>query len=471
MSAPSTSSASLRMPFVSTRGAVAPTTINQAGIDQALLAGLAPDGGLYVPAQIPQFDAQTIAARIGNGTLAETAAAVLAPYFVDSRLHEMLPTLCARAYDFDAPLVPMRGGDTNAQDFVLELFHGPTAAFKDYAARFLAECLAALGANKDDAQGNGAPRRTLSTPTDITTILVATSGDTGAAVAGAFHRRVGFNVVILYPHGRVSPRQAHGLECWGDNVRTFRIDGSFDDCQRMAKAALSDTALRAARALTSANSISLGRLLPQVAYYAHTAGAFFAAHGQALNLIIPTGNLGNAAAAFLAKRMGLPIGEIVLATNANDVLPRYFDGGEYAPRATIATLANAMDVGAPSNFERLRYWHHDDAELRASMRAFTVDDATIRTTIATAAQRHGIVPCPHTACGLHVLEGFRAAGDTRPWTVVATAHPAKFETIVEPLVGHDVPPPPALAACLAQPAFGEALAADDAALREKLLAR
>lgn len=481
MSALDTSSAALRMPFVSTRGAVAPTTIDdvvinqasidQTGIDQALLAGLAPDGGLYVPAQIPQFDAQTIAAHIGIGTLADTAATVLAPYFVDSRLREMLPTLCARAYDFDAPLVPMRGGDANAQDFVLELFHGPTAAFKDYAARFLAECLVALSAAKDDVQANGAPRRTLSTPADITTILVATSGDTGAAVAGAFHRRPGFAVTILYPHGRVSPRQAHGLECWGDNVRTFRVDGSFDDCQRMAKAALSDRDLRESMALTSANSISLGRLLPQLAYYAHTTGVFFAAHGQALNLIIPTGNLGNAAAAFLAKRMGLPIGEIVLATNANDVLPRYFDGGEYAPRATIATLANAMDVGAPSNFERLRYWHHDDAELRAAMRAFTVDDATIRATIATAAQRHGIVPCPHTACGLHVLEGFRDAGDTRPWTVVATAHPAKFETIVESLVGHEVPPPPALAACLARPAHGEALAADDAALREKLLAR
>ncbi len=528
MSALSTSSISMQMPFVSTRGAVAPTmidnasisedsidqagideaSIDQASIDDALIAGLAPDGGLYVPAQIPQFDAQTIAAHIGSGTLADTAAAVLAPYFVDSRLREMLPMLCARAYDFDAPLVPMRGGDTHAQDFVLELFHGPTAAFKDYAARFLAECLVALAAEKDDAlttphdmichpersdgpastdadiiekqvprdarddrddaapdTKNDAPGRALRT----TTILVATSGDTGAAVAGAFHRRAGFNVVILYPHGRVSPRQAHGLECWGDNVRTFRVDGSFDDCQRMAKAALSDRDLRESMALTSANSISLGRLLPQVAYYAHTSGAFFAAHGQALNLIIPTGNLGNAAAAFLAKRMGLPIGEIVLATNANDVLPRYFDGGEYAPRATIATLANAMDVGAPSNFERLRYWHRDDAQLRAAMRAFTVDDATIRATIATAAQRHGIVPCPHTACGLHVLEGFRAAGDTRPWAVVATAHPAKFETIVEPLVGHDVPPPPALAACLARPAFGEALAADDAALRETLL--
>jgi threonine synthase len=185
--------------------------------------------------------------------------------------------------------------------------------------------------------------------------------------------------------------------------------------------------------------------------------------------MIPTGNLGNAAAALLAKRMGLPIGEIVLATNANDVLPRYFDGGDYKPEATKATLANAMDVGAPSNFERLRYWHRDDAQLRAALRAFSVDDETIRTTIAAAPDRHGIVPCPHTACGLHALEHLRAEGDTRPWVVVATAHPAKFETIVEPLVGHAVPPPPALAACLARPAHGEALAANDAALRARLI--
>jgi threonine synthase len=441
------------MKFVSTRGTTPPTAI-----DDALIAGLAPDGGLYVPERIPAF------ANLSTATisLADTATRVLAPYFVESRLRDRLLELCARAYDFDAPLVAMRG----AGDSLLELFHGPTAAFKDYAARFLAESLAELHAAKD-----GAPRRTLSTTPAVTTILVATSGDTGAAVAGAFHRRAGFEVVILYPDGRVSPRQAHGLECWGDNVRTFRIDGSFDDCQRMAKAALSDHALRESMALTSANSISLGRLLPQVAYYAHTALRFHAQHGDALNLIVPTGNLGNAAAAFVAKRMGLPIGDIVLASNANDVLPRYFAGGDYAPEATKATLANAMDVGAPSNFERLRYWHEDAAALRAALSAHAVDDATIRATISTAAERHGIVPCPHTACGLHVLETLRAQGDTRPWTVVATAHPAKFDSIVEPLVGHSIEVPPALAACLARPAHGESLAADDAALRERLLIR
>jgi len=300
--------------------------------------------------------------------------------------------------------------------------------------------------------------------------VVATSGDTGAAVASAFHRREGFNVVILYPEGRVSPRQAHGLECWGDNVRTFRVQGAFDDCQRLAKQALSDEALRREVPLSSANSISLGRLLPQVAYYAHAALRFHSEHGQALHVIVPTGNLGNACAAFLARKMGLPIGELVLACNANDVLPRYFAGQPYEPRATKATLANAMDVGAPSNFERLRHWHASDDALRGALRAFAVDDATITEVVRQAPARHGIVADPHTAAGLHVLERLRSQGDGRPWAVVATAHPAKFDTIVEPLVGHDVAVPPSLAQCLSRPASAQRLPADYDALRAALRA-
>ena len=427
------------MNFLSTRAKTPPTAI-----DQALSAGLAPDGGLYVPEQFAR-----LSQPLANDSLDATAHAILAPYFEHSALRDSLRDICARAFSFDAPLRPLSQPD----DWLLELFHGPTAAFKDYAARFLAEALAGL---RDE---NTAP----------TTILVATSGDTGAAVAAAFHRRPGFQVVILYPDGRVSPRQAHGLGCWGDNVRALRVDGDFDACQRLAKQALSDEALRAQQPLSSANSISLGRLLPQAAYYAHAASGHYAQRGEPLNFIIPTGNLGNACAAFLAKRMGLPIGEIRLATNANDTLPRYFAGADYLAQPTRATLANAMDVGAPSNFERLRYWHRDDAELRASIRAQGVDDITITDTIRAAPRRHGIVPCPHTATGLRVLEKLRAQGDERPWAVVATAHPAKFDSIVEPLVGHPVPPPPALAESLARPASAEAMAADYAALRERLL--
>ena len=374
---------------------------------------------------------------------------MLTPFFADDPIGERLADICDDAFAVEPPLRAFG----NDGDFLLELFHGPTAAFKDYGAAFLAGCLGAL------PQGD-----------KPLTIVVATSGDTGAAVASAFHRREGFRVAILYPDGKVSPRQAHGLGCWGGNVRAYRVEGSFDDCQRLAKQALCDDALRARVPLGSANSISLGRLLPQAAYYAHAASRFHATRGEALNVIVPTGNLGNACAAFVARRMGAPVGEIRLACNANDTLPRYFAGADYAAQPTRATLANAMDVGAPSNFERLRHWHAGDDELRKAFVARSVDDATIRDTIRHAPQRHGIVPCPHTATGLKLLEDLRAAGDARPWAVVATAHPAKFETIVEPLVGHAVEPPPALAASLAAPSESFALADDFDALREALLA-
>lgn len=432
------------MKYVSTRGA-APAV----GIDAALAAGLAPDGGLYVPEVIPH------AAPIDPSRgLASTAAALLAPYFQGSRIAHALPAICADAFDFPAPLRPLAArGDASPSTFVLELFHGPTAAFKDFGARFLAR---ALGALRDtDAPG--------------TTILVATSGDTGAAVAAAFHERPGFRVVVLYPDGRVSPRQAHGLGCWGGNVRALRVAGTFDDCQRLVKQALTDTALRNRVPLASANSISLGRLLPQAAYYAQAALGFQRARAATLNFVIPTGNLGNATACWLARRMGLPIGDIVLACNANDVLPRYFDGADYAPAPTRATLANAMDVGAPSNFERLRHLHADDASLRSSMRAISVDDARILGAIERTDRELDYVPCPHTATAIDALHRLRGAGDTRPWAVVATAHASKFETIVEPRIGREIVPPAALADCLARPARADPLPVDYDALRTVLL--
>ena len=427
--------------YLSTRGG-APA----ASLGEAIAAGLAPDGGLYVPERLPSIDPATFAPA---GSLATTANTLLAPFFAGDPLAGALPAICAEAFNFDAPLRPLARPDAS----LLELFHGPTAAFKDFGARFLAASL----------------RRLREPQAPPLTILVATSGDTGAAVGAAFHGQPNLRVAILYPDGRVSPRQAHQLGSFGGNVQALRVAGSFDDCQRMVKAALRDADLQARVPLSSANSISLGRLLPQMAYYAHAALQTCHPHGAPLDLIVPTGNLGNALAAVWARAMGLPIGRIVLACNANATLPEFFAGGAYAARPAQPTLANAMDVGAPSNFERLRWTYPDDAALRAALNARSVDDATIRATVQRHAESYGELLCPHTATAMHLLdrEPVRSHGQ---WAVVATAHPAKFEQVLEPLLRQPLAVPPALAVMLARPAQAEPLAADDDALRDWLLA-
>ena len=429
------------MNFISTRN-----TAPAATLSQAIAAGLAPDGGLYVPDALPP-PRDLVAGR----DIADTAATLLAPFFAGDALGGELAAICREAFDFPAPLRPLGTPD----DHVLELFHGPTAAFKDFGARFLAASMTRL-------------RRDAGKPL---TILVATSGDTGAAVAAAFHRQPGLRVVVLYPDGRVSPRQAHQLGCFGDNITALRVAGSFDDCQALVKRALNDAHVQAQAPLSSANSISLGRLLPQMSYYAHAALTHREATGEVLNLVVPTGNLGNALAAILARALGVPLGRIALATNANAVLPDFFAGGDYAPTASVATLANAMDVGAPSNFERLRWLcAGDDAALRAAFSASAVDDATIGEVIARRFRDHAEVHCPHTSTAVKVLEGLRAEGARGHWAVAATAHPAKFESVVEPLIGRTVEVPPALADLLARPAHADPIPAEYDALRERLLA-
>ncbi|HXS02835.1 MAG TPA: threonine synthase [Rhodanobacter sp.] len=434
-------SATQSLRYLSTRGKSPAVPISQ-----AIAAGLAPDGGLYVPEALP-----TIApdAFDPHGSLADTATSLLAPFFVGDALADELPAICAEAFTFDAPLRPL---PAHPHTLMLELFHGPTSAFKDFGARFLAACLRRLP--RADA-------RTL-------TILVATSGDTGAAVAAAFHRQPGVRVVILYPDGLVSPRQAHQLGCFGDNVTALRVTGRFDDCQRMVKAALNDAALQAQVPLSSANSISLGRLLPQMSYYVHAALAWRREHDTPLNFIVPTGNLGNAMACLWVRAMGLPIGQVRLACNANATLPDYFAGGEYTPREALPTLANAMDVGAPSNFERLRWAFPDEAPLRRTLSASSVDDATIRYTIAHHAREHGEVFCPHTATAMHLHDRLREQGERGPWAVVATAHPAKFDSVVEPLINAPIAVPQPLATMLARPSRAALITATDTALHEVL---
>ena len=417
----------------------------------AVSQGLAPDGCLYVPEELPRFDPGYF---VGDD-LAEIGAQLLAPFAAGSPLAPELGALCARAFDFPVPLVPVDKGRGPLR--VLEVFHGPTAAFKDVGARFLATVMERVLPTLAPKEG-----RPL-------TILVATSGDTGGAVAAAFHRRKGMRVAVLFPKDQVSPRQRHQLTCWSENVRSFEVNGSFDDCQRLVKGAFTDRSLNERHWLSAANSINLGRLLPQVAYHSAASLWHWRAEGRPANFIVPTGNLGNALACVWARAMGMPIGDIILATNANRVLPEFLATGDWQPRPSVQTLASAMDVGNPSNMERLMHLLPDFAELRSSVEAYPVGDAAIRRQIAVDHKRLGRAWCPHTATGFNVYDQLplsRCADAS--WIVVATAHPAKFDNIVEPATGEPVPMPPALAALLELPSRCEPINPELRALAEKL---
>jgi threonine synthase len=376
---------------------------------------------------------------------------VLRPFASEDVLEAQLGTICREAFNFPAPLVPLSRAPRPAS--VLELFHGPTCAFKDFGARFIASALQRL--RPTTAQ------RPL-------TILVATSGDTGGAVAAAFHRRVWAEIVLLYPKGLVSPRQAQQLACWGDNVRTFAVRGTFDDCQRMVKSAFRDPQLSRTHEFSSANSINVGRLLPQMLYYASASLQIWQEEHRRANFIVPSGNLGNAVACVLARDIGLPIGDIVLATNGNLTLTDYLNEGVWRPRPSVATLATAMDVGDPSNMERLRAKTPDLDALRARVSAFAVSDDQIRSTIREDAQTYGRVWCPHTATAAHVYRQLARTRGSQHWVIVATAHPAKFDDVVEPLVGERIPVPPALERLLRLPRRESDLAPSLDALRDAL---
>ena len=414
---------------------------------RALEQGLAADGGLYVPDSFPQLDLEGLPA---SHALASLAQRLLEPFFGDDALHAQLGEITAEAFNFPAPLTPLKGGAESVE--VLELFHGPTAAFKDFGARFLAGCFAQLARE--------------STPT---TILVATSGDTGSAVAAAFHRRPGFEVVILYPKGLVSERQERQLTCWDDNVRTVAVRGTFDDCQRLVKRAFTDEALRRSHRLTSANSINIGRLLPQIVYHAAASLDVKRRTGEPASFIVPSGNLGNAVACVWARAMGMPIAEIVLAHNANRTVPDYFDSGTWEPRASVATLASAMDVGDPSNAERLRSLYSDLDVMRHELAAVSISDEQIRARIRADFSTYGRVWCPHTAVAAEAYAELpQELRRARHWVLVATAHPAKFNEIVEPLIGGEVAVPANLAALLALPAQVTELDADFESLKAYL---
>ena len=430
------------MKYFSTRGA-GPVTL-----DEALVQGIAADGGLFLPESLPAFD---VAAFENAETILDVAEILLRPFFEESSLEGDMRAVLEETFGFDIPATSLPVEAGNAA--LLELYHGPTAAFKDVGAAFLAACLTRL---------EGDERAPL-------TILVATSGDTGGAVAAAFDGRPGMRVVVLFPDGRVSDRQAHQLTCWGDNVLSLRVHGAFDDCQALVKSAMAEAELSQRWRFSSANSINIGRLLPQCTYYADASVRHFRATGRRPAFIVPTGNLGNALACVMAREMGLPIGPIILATNANRTISDFFDTLQWVPRPSLQTLASAMDVGDPSNMERLRSLVGEADVLRERLGVLSVSDTDIEAAIRDDYREFGFATCPHTATATHTYRqldpDLRTGHD---WILVATAHPAKFETIVEPLIGETVPLPEELAAILSRPSRSVAIDADLAALSKTL---
>jgi threonine synthase len=431
------------MKWVSTRGASPPVAF----ID-ALFAGTAPDGGLYMPERLEPLTPGQLAgirdAAIGGAGIVEIGAQVGAHLLRDEIAAADLRALVAAALDFSVPLVQV-----TERISVLELFHGPTLAFKDIGARVQARLLHHFT--------DGTPL----------TILVATSGDTGSAVAQAFHRVPDTRVVVLYPHGKVSDVQEAQMASLGDNITAVAVDGTFDDCQRLVKQAFADDQLRTHVWLTPANSINLGRLLPQVFYYFLLAGLGPGNGGPIVS--VPSGNFGNLTAGLMAKRIGLPVRRLVAATNANDAVPEYLRSGRYAPRPSVRTVANAMDVGAPSNFERMQWMYDGDVNgLRRDVAGFACTDPRVIAEIRSVHARYGYILDPHSAIAWLALQDALEDDASATGVFLATAHPAKFREVVEPAIGVPVPLPRELADALARPRRSIAMPASYDALAEFL---
>ncbi len=426
------------MELISTRGGA-----RRAGFLEAVASNVPGDGGLFVPAGLSPFpDVERLLALDWRERSAGILERLLAPELERAEV----AALAAAAFDFPVPLVRVREGL-----WALELFHGPSLSFKDFGVRFLARVLAL------EAARTGRRQRRL--------VLTATSGDTGAAVAAAFHNLPGFRVAVLYPAGRISERQERQIATLGGNVRAFAVDGDFDACQRLVKVCFADGALAAGLGLVSANSINVARLTAQVLYYFEAAAALARSAPEAPRPVVavPSGNFGNLCAGLLAVRLGLPLAGLVLATNANRTVPDFLEGGRWTPGATVATLSNAMDVAAPNNWERVEWLFGGDlAALRAGLRWGSLDDAGTRAEIAALAAL-GYRADPHGAVAAGVLEARLAPGEVGVF--LATAHPAKFDATAS-----GVPLPPELAAAMARPLAAERLADDPVALAAALRA-
>jgi threonine synthase len=448
--------------YVSTKGSTPETSLRD-----ALFGGLARDGGLYMPATLPQLSPEDRSFLQGQEWPA--AASYLARRFLDGEMDAgETESLVKSALDFPLPMVRL-----TRRIVLLDLSQGPTLAFKDVGARFMARLMAHL--RRDEPQP--------------LTILTATSGDTGGAVAHAFLGLPEVRVVILFPDGQVSTRQERQFSTLGRNVQAVAVQGDFDDCQRMAKDAFRDRPLRANLSLSSANSINIGRFLPQSFYFVHAWGRVRSGIEELRNgtlppdqegppkspapppvlFSVPSGNFGNLAAGLMAKAMGLPDVSFLAATNANDSVPRYLRTGRFRPRPSLRTLSTAMDVGNPSNLARILHLYHRDLNrLRFDLKGRRVSDPETRGTIRRVHEEWGRVLDPHTAVGFLALERELRERPGTAGVLLATASPAKFAEVVEPILGTSLPIPDALARGLEGERRVTPMAPDTSALKEFL---
>ncbi|MCD7971275.1 MAG: threonine synthase [Candidatus Azobacteroides sp.] len=392
----------------------------EASLQEAVVKGLAPDKGLYMPERINKLPEEFFR-NMGNMSFPEIAYQVAEAFFGEDIEEDILKEIVYDTLNFDTPLVPVHDAI-----YSLELFHGPTLAFKDVGARFMARLLGYFIKKEGQSEVN---------------VLVATSGDTGSAVANGFLGVEGIHVYVLYPKGLVSEIQEKQFTTLGQNITALEIDGTFDDCQRLVKSAFMDEELNRKLNLTSANSINVARFLPQAFYYFYAyAQLMKAGKAQEVVICVPSGNFGNITAGLFGKYMGLPVKRFIAANNKNDVFMEYLRTGEYHPRASVSTIANAMDVGDPSNFARiLDLYHHDHKAITKDISGCTYSDEEICKTMNAVYKQYGYLLDPHGACGYAGLRDFLKENETGVF--LETAHPAKFLDTVENCVGEKVSVP------------------------------
>lgn len=412
-------------------------TINFAG---AVRQGLGRGQGLFFPenlSPLPNVDA------LLELPLVPRSVAILQHLIGDEIPESTLAAMVERAFTFPAPLVKV-----DDHTYALELFHGPTLAFKDFGGRFMAQCLATLS---DDGK---------------ITILTATSGDTGAAVAHAFYGLPNIEVVILYPEGKISPLQEKLFTTLGGNIRTFAVQGDFDACQALVKQAFDDEELKAAVGLNSANSINISRLVAQVCYYFEAVAELPAEQRHKAVIAVPSGNFGNLTAGLIAKALGLPVKRFVAATNANDTVPRYLESGSWDPHATVATLSNAMDVSRPNNWPRVEELCRVKGWALSDIASGALDDEQTRDALKRLFAQ-GYLCEPHGAIAWELLNKER--GKDEVGIFLCTAHPAKFKESVDEILGQDIPLPGPLAKHGAMASLSEVIPADFAVLKAKMM--